>query len=161
MLRPPYLYGAGNNLYREAFVFECARAGRPFYLPQNGSMLLQMFHVGDLCRFMELLLERRPAQRIFNVGNPETVTVQDWVTLCYQTAGRVPEFVHVDGGVPQRSYFPFRDYEFRLDVGRQTQLMPETMPLAEGLKDAFVWWREHPNEVVRQPFIAYIAAHLS
>ena len=24
ILRPPYLYGAMNNLYREAFVFECA-----------------------------------------------------------------------------------------------------------------------------------------
>lgn len=30
ILRPPYLYGPMNNLYREAFVFDCARLGRPF-----------------------------------------------------------------------------------------------------------------------------------
>ena len=30
ILRPPYLYGAMNNIYREAFVFDCALADRPF-----------------------------------------------------------------------------------------------------------------------------------
>ena len=38
ILRPPYLYGPMNNVYREAFVFDCAAADRPFYLPADGSM---------------------------------------------------------------------------------------------------------------------------
>ena len=33
ILRPPYLYGPMNNVYREAFVFDCALAGRKFCLP--------------------------------------------------------------------------------------------------------------------------------
>ena len=33
ILRPPYLYGPMNNVYREAFVFDCALADRKFYLP--------------------------------------------------------------------------------------------------------------------------------
>lgn len=33
IIRPPYLYGPMNNLYREAFVFECALNDRPFFLP--------------------------------------------------------------------------------------------------------------------------------
>ena len=36
ILRPPYIYGPMNNVYREAFVFDCARADRPFYLPGDG-----------------------------------------------------------------------------------------------------------------------------
>ena len=31
ILRPPYLYGPGNNVYREAFVFDCALANRLFF----------------------------------------------------------------------------------------------------------------------------------
>ena len=38
ILRPPYLYGPMNNIYREAFVFDCALADRKFYLPKNGEM---------------------------------------------------------------------------------------------------------------------------
>jgi len=71
ILRPPYLYGPMNNVYREAFVFDCALENRKFYLPQEGGMKLQFFHVEDLCRFIDILVERHPKQHIFNVGNKE------------------------------------------------------------------------------------------
>ena len=32
-----------HNVYREAFVFECALADRKFYLPKDGEMKLQFF----------------------------------------------------------------------------------------------------------------------
>ena len=65
ILRPPYLYGPVNNVYREAFVFDCALENRKFYLPREGSMKLQFFHVEDLCRFIDILVERHPKQHIF------------------------------------------------------------------------------------------------
>ena len=45
ILRPPYLYGPMNNVYREAFVFECALQDRKFFIPKNGELKLQFFHV--------------------------------------------------------------------------------------------------------------------
>lgn len=36
-----------HNVYREAFVFECALADRKFYLPKDGEMKLQFFHFHD------------------------------------------------------------------------------------------------------------------
>ena len=54
ILRPPYLYGQMNNIYREAFVFDCALADRKFYLPKDGEMKLQFFHIHDLCRLKML-----------------------------------------------------------------------------------------------------------
>ena len=57
ILRPPYLYGPMNNVYREAFVFDCALADRKFYLPKDGSMKLQFFHVKDLCGLMEVIIK--------------------------------------------------------------------------------------------------------
>ena len=67
ILRPPYLYGPMNNVYREAFVFDCALENRKFYLPQEGGMKLQFFHVEDLCRFIDILVEKQPEQHIFNI----------------------------------------------------------------------------------------------
>ena len=80
ILRPPYLYGPMNNVYREAFVFDCALADRKFYLPKDGSMKLQFFHVKDLCRLMEVIIKDKPQEHILNVGNVEAVSIKDWVT---------------------------------------------------------------------------------
>ena len=43
VIRPPYLYGPMNDVYREAFVFDCALQHRKFYMPGDGSQKLQFF----------------------------------------------------------------------------------------------------------------------
>ena len=160
ILRPPYLYGPMNNVYRESFVFECALQNRKFYLPGDGQMKLQFFHIHDLCRFMDIILDKKPARHIFNVGNAEVISVRDWVALCYQTAGKDVEFVSVNSGIEQRNYFSFYNYEYQLDVAEQIKLMPGTKSLEEGLKEAFAWYIEHPKLVNRKNYIDYIDANL-
>ena len=85
ILRPPYFYGVYENLYREAFPFDCAMQDRPFYIPQNGDMKLQFFNVSDLCRFVEILIDKRPKDHVFNVGNKDIVTVKEWVEAIRQS----------------------------------------------------------------------------
>lgn len=160
ILRPPYLYGQGNNVYREAFVFDCALADRAFFLPGDGNMRLHFLHVEDLCRFAELLLEKRPAQRIFNVGNPACVTVREWVTACYAACGKVPVFVPVPPEVEQRQFFPFYNYEYALDVTAQCGLLGEFIPLPQGLEQALAWYRTHEGDVRKKPLLAYIDHNL-
>ena len=157
ILRPPYLYGPMNNVFREAFVFECAEQGLPFYVPQSGGMTLQFFHIRDLCRTVEVILEKRPQQHILNVGDPVSVTVNDWVKLCYGVLGKVPEIRYVPGSVPQRSYFPFYDYDYRLDVSALQSLLPELTPLDKGLAESWEWFRENRELVVRKPLHEYIS----
>jgi len=161
ILRPPYLYGPGNNVYREAFVFECALSDRPFYIPREGEMKLQFFHVDDLCRFMDLIISTHPQQHIFNVGNRLSVTVAEWVELCYRAAGKTAQLSNVHADIPQRSYFSFHDYEYALDVERQHGLMADTVPLERGLAEAFEWYREHGDQVVRKNLIEFIDSELS
>ncbi|MCH3961608.1 MAG: NAD-dependent epimerase/dehydratase family protein [Solobacterium sp.] len=160
ILRPPYLYGPMNNVYREAFVFDCAMADRKFYLPQDGRMQLQFFHVDDLCRFIDLLLEKSPAQHIFNVGNRETISIREWAELCYQTAGKKAEFVQVSPEIEQRNYFSFYNYEYCLDVSKQEEIMPDTVPLSLGLQASYAWYPEHQDEVMKRPYMTYIDSYL-
>lgn len=156
ILRPPYLYGPMQNVYREPFVFECAIKERPFYIPKDGTMQLQFFHVGDLCRFIEIIMEQKPQEHIFNVGNPDAVSINEWVSMCYEVVGKELKPVYVDTAHEQRSYFSFYDYEYYLDVSKQQQLMPDTKDLMEGLRESYAWYCEHEGDVVKKPYIDYI-----
>ena len=156
ILRPPYLYGQMNNVYREAFVFDCALADRKFYLPKDGDMKLQFFHVHDLCRFIDVLLEHKPSQHIFNVGNKDTVSVRKWVELCYKIVGKQAAFVNVHQDIEQRKYFSFYAYEYYLDVSSQYALMDNVKPLDHGLEESFSWYINNMDKVSKKPFIEFI-----
>ena len=160
ILRPPYLCGPMNNLYREAFVFECAEQGRPFYIPGEGEMKLQFCHIGDMCRVIEAILLQKPEQHIFNIGDPATVSIKEWTELCYEAVGKRPRFISVDGSVPQRSYFPFYDYEYALDVTEMERLIDSVTPLRESIKSSYDYFRERRDQIVRKPLIDFIDKEL-
>ena len=160
ILRPPYLYGKYNNLYREAFIFECAEQNRKFYVPKNGKMKLQFFDIEDMCRFIEIILEMKPERRIFNVGNPCSVDILEWVSSCYEVLGKTPEFEFVHKNISQRSFFPFYDYEYALDVSEMSKLMPNVKPLGEGLKQSYGWFKNNRGEVLRKKLLEFIESEL-
>ena len=161
ILRPPYLYGPMNNVYREAFAFDCALGERKFYIPKDGNLRLQFFHVKDLCRFMDVLIEKHPEQKIFNVGNEKTVTVKEWIETCYKVVGKRPEFVKVYQDIEQRNYFSFYDYDYCLDISKQKKLMSTTESIEAGLREALEWYLGHPDTVNKKPYIAYIDNNLA
>lgn len=160
ILRPPYFYGPMQSLYREAFVFDCALQDRPFYVPKDGTMPLQFFHVDDLCRLIEVILDKKPSEHILNVGNPSAVDINTWVDLCYRTVGKVPQKIYVDEKHNQRSYFCFHDYAYTLDVTKQNMLLADTKPLDEGLKESFEWYVRYGQELIKRPYINYIDENL-
>ena len=160
ILRPPYLYGQMNNVYREAFVFDCAMMNRAFYLPKDGNMKLQFFHIDDLCVVIDAILKTKPTQHILNVGNKDVISIREWVALCYQIAGKEVTFQHVYEDIDQREYMSFYDYEYNLDVSKQYAMIKDTKPLIDGLKEAFMWYTQHQDEVNKKPYIEYIDKNL-
>lgn len=161
ILRPPYLYGPMQNLYREPFMFDCAMKNQPCYIPKDGSMPLQFLHVEDLCRFIDIILEKQPKQRIFNVGNPDTVDIKEWVSLCYKAVGAGFNPVFVDESHAQRSYFCFYDYAYSLDVTKQCELMPDVKPLSDGLRESYEWYISHGDNINKKPYFEYIENNLA
>ena len=156
ILRPPYLYGPMQNVYREPFVFECALKNRKFYIPNDGKMKLQFFHVNDLCKVIEQILENHPKEHILNVGNKELVDINTFVELCYKVVGAPLEKVYITNHNNQRDYFSFYDYEYSLDVSRQYELLEEQKDLFEGLKESYEWFKNNYDEVVKKDYINFI-----
>lgn len=161
ILRPPYLYGPMNNVYREAFVFDCAKNDRKFYLPGDGEMRLQFLHVRDLCKIMERIINTLPDDHVINVGNKDAVTVKEWVTLCYKCLGKEPVFVNVDKDVEQRKYFSFYDYEYFLDVKKQQSFYPDMISLEDGLRESARWYLENEEDVRKKPLMKFIDEELA
>ncbi len=156
ILRPPYLYGPMQNLYREPFVFECAEANRKFYIPKDGKMKLQFFHVDDLCKTIEAILEKHPENHILNVGNKEPTDINEFVNLCYKAVSTRLETEYITDHPNQRDYFSFLDYEYVLDVTEMEKLLPVQKDLYQGLKQSYEWYKEHKPDVVRKPYIDFI-----
>ena len=106
-------------------------------------------------------MEQQPEQRIYNVGNAQTVTAKEWVELCYAVVGEKPVFVPVEETAhDSRSYFPFRPYAYRLDITQQNTILETVKSLETGLREAREWYRTHPNEVNKKPYFDYIAENL-
>ncbi|ERI91931.1 NAD dependent epimerase/dehydratase family protein [Clostridiales bacterium oral taxon 876 str. F0540] len=156
ILRPPYLYGPMQNVYREPFVFECALKNRKFYIPGDGKMRLQFFHIEDLCKVIEKILEKHPKEHIFNVGNSKPVDINAFVELCYKVVGTPLEKVYVTNHDNQRDYFSFYNYEYSLDVSRQAELLAEQKDLFDGLKESYEWFKDNSDEVVKKDYINFI-----
>ncbi|WP_455822853.1 NAD-dependent epimerase/dehydratase family protein [Clostridium butyricum] len=156
ILRSPYLYGPMQNVYREPFVFECALKNRKFYIPNDGKMKLQFFHVDDLCKVIEKILEKHPTNHIYNVGNTESIDINTFIELCYKVVGTPLEKVYVTEHNNQRDYFSFYDYEYSLDVTKQSELLMEEKDLFEGLKESYKWFKNNYNEVEKKDYIKYI-----
>ena len=121
---------------------------------------LQFFHIGDLCRLTELILNTRPADHIFNTGYPISVSIRDWVKLCYESVGREPEFINVPKTVPQRSYFPFYDYQYELDVSRMNRILSDLTPLEDSVAGSYEWFRNNRELIIRKPLIQFIDSEL-
>ena len=142
-------------------MFDCAENDRPFYIPNNGEMKLQFFNVSDLCRFIEILLNEHPKEKVFNVGNKKSVSIKEWVSLCYRAASKEAKFVSVDSSINQRDYFPFYSYEYEIDVSKMETLMKDTISLFYGLKEEYEWYRDNKDSVYnRKPYLEFIDNNL-
>lgn len=160
IIRPPYLYGEYNNIYREGFVFDRAEKNEPFYLPKDGAMPLQFFHIEDLCRFINAILELQPDNKVFNVGNAP-ISIKEWVNICYNAVGSSPEFINVYSNIEQRNYFPFYDYAYELDTSRQAEILSDLLPMDIGIKRAYAWYKKNKDQVNIRNYDKYIKQNFS
>ena len=103
-------------------------------------------------------MEVKPKQHIFNVGNPECISVKNWADACYQVAQREFKGRNIYTDIDQRCYFPFYRYEYCLDVSRQADLMDNTTALESGLQESYDWYLENRawwEEIIDGEYVNY------
>ena len=102
-----------------------------------------------------------PGGSCINVGDDQIVSIREWVDACYRVAGKEAHYVSVPESVNPREYFSFYNYQYILDVRRQKELLDAPIPLTEGLKSSYEWYRKHPQDVKKMEYLKYIDEHLA
>jgi nucleoside-diphosphate-sugar epimerase len=147
-LRPPFVYGAGNPFYREAFFWDRFRAGRQVILPSEGHRLMQFVYVDDLVELCLRVMDLRNAVgHSFNTANPRAITQHELVLDLARVAGiKAPqlislprEFIQRQGGqaVGEKLYFGnYYDVPAITQIITKAQRMLSFKPVdfEEGLK---------------------------
>jgi nucleoside-diphosphate-sugar epimerase len=155
-LRPPFIYGAGNPFYREAFFWDRLRAGRRIILPGDGRRLMQFVYVKDLVRMcLKVMDEPHAVGHAFNIANPRPLSqmevVEAFATVCRKpvTFVRIPrEYILRRGGHPMGPKLYFGTYYdlppiTLVTAKAQRVLKFKPTDFLTGLKESYRWYLRH------------------
>jgi nucleoside-diphosphate-sugar epimerase len=97
VVRPSFIYGPDNPLYREAYWFDRVLRDRPIFVPGGGLALSQMGHVDDLARAFRICLDSpKVAGNAYNVSSPVGHTAQGIAVAVARATDRTVELIHVN-----------------------------------------------------------------
>lgn len=144
ILRPTYIYGENNNLYREVYFFDRIKANKAIPMPYGNNTKTQFIHIDDLVRVFESAMHSEKSCKAYNVTNPDIVSWEELITTCGDVLGTMPIIKKIDTNqnLETRTYFPFRDVTYMLDIEElvEDNLYVPTISLKEGLKKAYEWY---------------------
>lgn len=123
ILRPPYIYGPGNDIDRETFIWARALSDLPILIPGDGNAVVQFLHVSDLTHCILSCMANVPqTHAVYNVASDEQVSLREWVELLVDISGGNKKNIHLlingAGDLNPRLYFPFRNTPIRLSTER-------------------------------------------
>lgn len=160
VLRPPYLYGPMNNLYRESYIFDCLLNNEPILVPNDGQTKIQFLHINDLCRqIKEIINNDDIVGKAFNVGNREYITFEEWIKKCFEATNLKTEILYGNKFniiENSRTYFPFRDYEYYLDTSLIESICKVERDFTLGLKESFDYYKNFNGIDKKESFQDYI-----
>ena len=152
-LRPPFVYGPGNQMYREAFFWDRLRGGRTIILPGDGRRLMQFIYVKDLVRAaLKSMDEKAAVGHAFNIANARPLAQSKVVEAFAKVAKKPVKFVRIPreyilrkGGHPMgpKLYFGFYyDMPPITQVTAKAQRVLKFKPteFETGLKETYKWY---------------------
>ncbi|WP_170061447.1 NAD-dependent epimerase/dehydratase family protein [Rummeliibacillus pycnus] len=150
IFRPTYIYGEGNNLYRETYFFQRLIDQLPIPYPDTSKGKAQYIHIEDLVNItMEAIVKEATNGEAFNITNSEIFTWKELIqTFKLVTNKEVPEISITQTEMDQlainsREFFPFRDVTYLLDIQKLIDfgLSTPTISLKEGLERSYNWFK--------------------
>jgi nucleoside-diphosphate-sugar epimerase len=150
VFRPTYIYGEGNNLYREIYLFDRITKGLDIPIP-DGNVEAQFVYISDLVKIFESAIHtEQSVGQAYNVTHSELVTWQQLVETAMKVVNRKINIKIVDSEkINIREYFPFRNVTYLLDTkkAKEDGLYIPQIDLFEGLQLAYNWYCNAKSEV--------------
>lgn len=150
IFRPTYIYGEGNNLYREGYFFDRIMQDKEIPIPWGHQTKTQFIYIDDLVRVFEsALYNQKTIGKAYNVTYPETVSWDKLAKTAMKVNGNKVDLIYIDSKNLDRyniehvrRFFPFRDVTYLLNIDSLTNdgLYIPQINLERGLDKSYKWY---------------------
>lgn len=143
IFRPSYIYGEENNIYREAYIFDRIRENKIVPMPYGNNTKTQFIYIEDVVKAFESAMYSSKEKGTYNLTYPENISWELLIDTCSLAANKAAKIEKVESGkYDSRSYFPFRDVSYMLDIKKLMNdgLYVPQVNLIEGLKKSYKWY---------------------
>ncbi|WP_020062385.1 NAD-dependent epimerase/dehydratase family protein [Bacillus sp. 123MFChir2] len=148
IFRPSYIYGEGNNLYREAYIFDRLTKKLTIPIPKHVGPV-QFVHIDDLVRVMESVIGSEQSNgQAYNLSYPEDITWEVLIDTASKVVGIKAHTIEVDETIlnptiSTRNYFPFRNVTYRMNIEKLSahHLYVPQLDLQAGLQKAYHFYQ--------------------
>ncbi|HUT81290.1 MAG TPA: NAD-dependent epimerase/dehydratase family protein [Candidatus Bathyarchaeia archaeon] len=157
MIRPTYIYGPFNPMYREFYFYDRIMNKKPIYMPGHGDYLVDYVFAKDVAWLLTAPLENKKAiGQAYNATTGEACTLNVFVKLLSEIIGNEVEIVHYDQKLledenlkPENNYqmFPYGWYE-HLILSKEKAVVDlgyKPTSLMEGERLTFEWYKKMKN----------------
>lgn len=170
-IRPPFVYGPGNPIYREQFFWDRIRDKRSIILPGDGRRLMQFAFVKDLVTACLRAAEAPNAVgHAFNIANARPLTQAELIDAFFASSGKQAPVVRIPrerilrcGGHPMGPNLYFGMYfdlpPITMVISKAQRVLTfKPTPFAEGLKETYKHYLRHHKKTVDYSFEDHLLA---
>ncbi|MFX0114695.1 MAG: NAD-dependent epimerase/dehydratase family protein [Candidatus Hodarchaeota archaeon] len=164
-IRPTFVYGPDNPLYREAYFFDRLSRDRPVFMPKPGNMLFDLVHVDDVAQLA--ITAARHSEAIgecYNCSGGEFITGEQLTQLLGKIMDKPPQieyftpemlqkvnwperkrFANLRDHIPDFVQFPIPFGFSMLKAAHHLGFVPQYR-LKDGLTMTYEWWLQQKRE---------------
>lgn len=152
IVRPTYIYGENNNLYREYYFFDSILSEKPIPVPDGKDVVTNFIYIEDVVRFLESLMYKPNVREAYNVTNPQAISWRELIHTCGEIIGKTPIIKLVDINkikCEEIDYFPFKNIDFTLEIDKLIEdgLYIPNIFLREGLEKTYEWYKKNKPKI--------------
>lgn len=153
IVRPSYVYGIGNHIDRETFLFDRITKNRKVLIPSDGEAVIQLGEVTDLCyALLDIAENPKGIGECYNVSGKELITLNGLVKLASKIVGKDAKTAYVtpkDFGMMDRDIFPFDNISYFTSIEKLSNDFgwSPTVSLRDGLIAAYNDWLKTPDRL--------------
>jgi nucleoside-diphosphate-sugar epimerase len=163
VIRPMYIYGPFNPIYRERYFYDRITKDRPILIPGHQNNILQFGHVDDLAKaFCQTLQNEDAYGKAFNISGAEYVTLNGLTNAIARALDKSVEIIRYDIDLVKdvksdykNPIFPF-DWKNNMfeDISAAQENLNWTpeYDLVSGMKMTFEWYNEQGLDSVEPNF---------
>lgn len=165
IIRPTFIYGPDNYLYREAYFFDRIQQGLPLYIQEPSHEYFDFIHAADLADLCILASgTEKSLGQAYNATCGETITGEKLAQVVGEIIGKTPQILFYSEKHIKRIDWPEESPLYPYAVGAsisfsmykaQEQLgFRPKFRLTEGLKQTYDWYMSKDSDFLKEKFLA-------